>query len=26
VMSTLDLVGWLDQVLDWVHRVLPFGR
>jgi hypothetical protein len=26
VMSTLDLVGWLDQVLDWVHRILPFGR
>ena len=26
VMSTLDLVGWLDQVLDWIHRVVPFGR
>jgi hypothetical protein len=26
VMSTLDLVGWLDQVLDWVHRIVPFGR
>jgi hypothetical protein len=26
VMSTLDLVGWLDQVLDWVHRILPFGH
>jgi hypothetical protein len=25
IMSTLDLVGWLDQMLDWVHRVLPFG-
>ena len=26
VMSTLDLVGWLDQALDWVHRIVPFGR
>jgi hypothetical protein len=25
VMSTLDLLGWLDQMLNWVHRVLPFG-
>ena len=26
VMSTLDLVGWLDQVLDWVRRILPVAR
>ena len=26
VMSTLDLLGWLDQLTDWATRVLPFGR
>jgi hypothetical protein len=26
IMSTLDFVGWLDQLTDWARRVLPFGR
>ena len=26
IMSTLDFLGWLDQLTDWARRVLPFGR
>jgi hypothetical protein len=26
IMSTLDLLGWLDQLTDWARLVLPFGR
>lgn len=26
ISSTLSLLGWLDQRLDWVNRILPFGN
>ena len=26
VLSTLDLLSWLDQLTDWASRLLPFGR
>jgi hypothetical protein len=26
VLSTLDLLSWLDQLTDWASRIIPFGR
>jgi hypothetical protein len=24
ISSTLAVIGWLDETVDWVHRALPF--
>ncbi len=26
VLSTLELLSWLDQLTDWSSRLVPFGR